>query len=247
MPLFPLAAPVPGTRRADETIYGFLCRAEGAYWGRVRDLLEEWFAALPEAEVDELKRRFERGTAEQVVSAFWELYIHEGFRRSGFTLSAHPDLPGTTRHPDFLVEGHSLSFYLECVVAGDPEEMRTSERRRRQVYDSVNRLENDQFFLNLRIEHEGAGSPSGTTLRRRVDAWLTELNRAELRRRYEEEGPQAMPERSFAIGDWRFSVRPLPKSDEIAGQPSRSAIGIFPGRFGYSEVRRAMASSTGHS
>jgi len=161
---------------SNETIYGFLCRAQGAYWARVRLLLENWFAELPPANRTELKARFERGTPEQVVSAFWELYVYEGFRRSNFNLTPHPDVPGTTRHPDFLVEGDDLSFYLECVVAGDPEVLISSDRRRRDVYKSVNKLENDQFWLNLRIEREGESSPSGARLRQRVDTWLATLD-----------------------------------------------------------------------
>jgi len=46
-----------------------------------------------------------------------------------------------------------------------------------------------------------------------------------------------MPEKRFPIGDWTFSVRPLPKPDDLAGQPSRSPIGVFPGRVGHSDVR----------
>jgi hypothetical protein len=220
---------------SNETIYGFLCRAQGAYWARVRLLLENWFAELPPANRTELKARFERGTPEQVVSAFWELYVYEGFRRSNFNLTPHPDVPGTTRHPDFLVEGDDLSFYLECVVAGDPEVLISSDRRRRDVYKSVNKLENDQFWLNLRIEREGESSPSGARLRQRVDTWLATLDHPELRRRYER--GSAMPEKRFPIGDWTFSVRPLPKPDDLAGQPSRSPIGVFPGRVGHSDVR----------
>lgn len=241
MNLFPDTAPIPSSHRAEHTIYDFLCRADGAYWGRVRALLEAWFAELAPAVQSELEPRFRRGDPEQVVSAFWELYVHEGFRRSGFSLTPHPDLPDTDKHPDFLVEGRDLIFYLECVVAGDPAHLVTSERRRRQVYDTLRKLQNDQFWLKVRIEREGGSSPSGATLRRRVDAWLGTLDRTELRRRYVEAGSWAMTEERFRISDWIFTIRPLPKPDEVAGQPSRSPIGIFPSRTGYSEVRERIA------
>jgi hypothetical protein len=87
------------------------------------------------------------------VAAFWEIYIHEGFRRAGFRLTFHPDVAGTTKRPDFLVEGHGLSCFIECVVSGDADEITASEQRRRQIYDEVNRFENQDFFLNLQIEH----------------------------------------------------------------------------------------------
>lgn len=93
----------------------------------------------------------------------------------------------------------------------------------------------------MRIDREGESSPSGVTLRRRVDAWLAKLDRPELRRRYEEEGPSAMPQERFPIGDWTFRIRPIPKSDELAGRPSKSAIGILPGRTGFSEARARIA------
>jgi hypothetical protein len=59
-----------------------------------------------------------RKNDESFESGFWELYLHEGYRRSGYTITIHPDIPGASTHPDFLIEGHGSRFYLEAVRAG---------------------------------------------------------------------------------------------------------------------------------
>jgi hypothetical protein len=40
-------------------------------------------------------------------SALWELYLHAVTTGSSDRVEIHPDLPGTSRHPDFLVHGET--------------------------------------------------------------------------------------------------------------------------------------------
>jgi hypothetical protein len=232
--LFHNVDPTRERRGASETIYEFLARAPGLYWKRVRDVLEKWFASVEAQE--ELRARFHRGDPERVISAFWELYLHECFFRSGCSLTPHPSLATTTRRPDYLIEGAQGAFYLECVTVSDAARVITSDRRRRQIYDAVERLENQDFLLDLQIELEGETSPSGTVLRRRLDRWLAGLDRRELRKTYERGCYQRLPEERFSVGDWRFRVRAVPRREDLSGTPS-TGIGIYPGRTGFSDTR----------
>lgn len=48
------------------------------------------------------------------------MYLHEAYQRSGYRLTVHPPIAGTSRHPDFLVEGSDVWFFLEVVRACAP-------------------------------------------------------------------------------------------------------------------------------
>ncbi len=82
---------------------------------QIRDTLNDWYKYYPDTEKSELKKRLQTSFS----SAFYELFLHELFRRQGFVLEPHPILPNTTKRPDFLVCGHGLEFYLEAKESTD--------------------------------------------------------------------------------------------------------------------------------
>jgi hypothetical protein len=57
----------------------------------IRQLLEKWFSHYPDDEKQDLKTRFQASFD----AAFYELYIYTLFTKLGFSLSIHPDIPGT--------------------------------------------------------------------------------------------------------------------------------------------------------
>lgn len=77
----------------------------------------------------DLRCRLQGKDDAELESAFWELHLPEAYQRSGYRLTIHPDVAGTTRHPDFLVERDGTRFYLEAVRACVPSDStaRTSD------------------------------------------------------------------------------------------------------------------------
>ncbi len=82
-------------------------------------------------------------------SAFWELYLHEAYLRSGYAVTIHPPLAGTGRHPDFLVEGQGTRFYLEAVQACATAD----ETRQNKLLEDVHRL-----LDAIRVTVNGSGT-----------------------------------------------------------------------------------------
>jgi hypothetical protein len=93
----------------------------------VRGLLIDWLAKVPEGS----DRNALQGTLasrkndESFESGFWELYLHEAYRRSGYTITIHPDVRGRsvisplTSYGTSLAKS-SLSFYNgNCVEIAD--------------------------------------------------------------------------------------------------------------------------------
>jgi hypothetical protein len=95
--------------------FSFLNRADGIVWQRIRDKLNDWYAALPDDD-ESVRRRFRKADPRQHYAAWWELYMHALLRALGFDVTVHPDVPGTDGHPDFLAERGKESFYVEAVT-----------------------------------------------------------------------------------------------------------------------------------
>jgi hypothetical protein len=87
----------PSRSRRAETTFPFLDRVDDPVFARVRKLIEEWFAAYPSDGSDkqgaELRGRFTSGSDQDFASAFWELYLHETYRRAGYAATPHPETP----------------------------------------------------------------------------------------------------------------------------------------------------------
>ncbi|KXB05054.1 hypothetical protein AKJ49_01460 [candidate division MSBL1 archaeon SCGC-AAA382A03] len=81
---------------------------------KIRELLEQWFKRYPSEHQDDLRGRFRDKDDRIHIGAFFELYLHELMIRSGYEVEVHPDINGTTNHPDFEVLTDELEFYLEA-------------------------------------------------------------------------------------------------------------------------------------
>ena len=95
----------------------FLGRVAGDYWDQVRDLIGYWVSGFPEAARADIIGRLRSPDFAQHASAFWELYLHETFVRSGFEVMVHTTLAGSARRPDFIVTRGYESYYshLSCL------------------------------------------------------------------------------------------------------------------------------------
>src|SRR5437016_5216462 len=95
----------------------FLNRSGSEYSADVRSLLDDWLDHVPDAARASMEGAL-RGDNDAFQSAFWELYLHDAYRRSGYSVEIHPDVPGTGNHPDFRIERGAERFYLEAVRVG---------------------------------------------------------------------------------------------------------------------------------
>src|SRR5829696_4179061 len=84
-----------------ESRYSFLDRVDSVFFARVRDLMNDWFASLPEEIQDDLGARWRSGDDRQAMAAFWEMYLFVAHRRTGFQVHPHPSVPEQTKRPDF--------------------------------------------------------------------------------------------------------------------------------------------------
>jgi hypothetical protein len=225
------------TIRPDEDTFAFLDRVDDVYFGRVRDLVETWFATVPSDEQASLRGRLRSRSEANSAPAFWELYLRELLRQSGYSLTHEPKREHR-RRPDFLASGDDGGFYLEARFVGPPEERQTRAALVTQIRHQLNKIENPDYLLHFGIRRWGSKLPRLRGLRRDVEEWLAGLD-------YDEVVVAARARRSrndetFVADDWAFSFAPIPKQEHARGRKPRAGIiAIGPaGHGGWSESTR---------
>lgn len=229
MPLFePSAAPIgQRAKRHGEPIYSYYRDTERPGIVAIRTLLEGWFTELPEGERLDLQQRFRSPIERQHRSAVFELFLHHMLLRSGFEVEFHPDIPGVTTHPDFLVSqnGQAL-FYLEAIAVSNSRTEEAEANRMNQVYDALNNLATPDFYLGLRVDGAPETPPAGARLRGELARWLATLDREAIRQCYLEQRYEDVPTYEWSHDGWSVVFDPIPKGDEARGNPTVRPIGM---------------------
>jgi hypothetical protein len=216
---------------------------------RIRALLEEWFQHYPTAARAELRARLRSESNDTFSGAFWELYQHETLTRMGFDLTVHPQVPGTTKHPDFLAQRNGdVGFYLEATLAAPSRDESAAAKRLGAIYDLVNNLDSPNFFLGLEVKKQGPSSPATVRLRRDLLMWLDNLDADVLIADYLAQGTRHSRDHVWEEGGWRIDFTPIPKSPEHRAKPGR-AIGMTSEGASYIDtkggLRRAIKEKAG--
>jgi hypothetical protein len=159
-----------------EDSFSFLNRADGIVWQRIRDKLNDWYAALPDND-ESVRRRFRKADPRQHYAAWWELYVHALLRALGFDVTVHPDVPGTDGHPDFLAERGEQSFYVEAVTVFSG--IVAAGRRARleaEVQDAIETIQPGKIMLGLDFEQVGESKPKRKAITQPIEAWIAKLD-----------------------------------------------------------------------
>lgn len=192
----------------------------------MRETFEEWFDRYPEEARDDLRGRYRSSDDAQHEAATFDLLVHEVLCQHGCRVEVHPET-GTDadRTPDFLAEPPvGEPFYLEAtLVTGKSDEERAAERRKAEVYDLLDELESENFFLGVRCQGVPDSSPPTTRMREFLEERMRELDPDELVERYEEgEGFEGLPQWEFDLRGWHVEFHPIPKSPEARGEGDRT-------------------------
>lgn len=204
---------------ARESLIDFVNRAAGPYWDRVREHLTVWVDQYPAQHRDDVRGRLCSRIDIDFHAAYWELFNFQVLRRAGFELTCHPEMPGTGKRPDFLVEGHGSRFYLEAKLLGDSQEERRRQRERNQIWNELDRrVQSEHFFVRLGVPARGHSPLPFRSLASATTAWLAELDVESVRRQVELGG--LVNVESFVWADersgWSVSLSPIPKSRHSA-------------------------------
>lgn len=218
-------------RRNAESRFAFYDRVAGPVWERIRLLLDEWFSDVPTTAQSSIKARLQSADDGQSAGAFWELYLHEIFRRVGATVEMEPMLAEVRHRPDFRVELGERVMLVEATVATTSNELQADARRRGQLYDAWNAISSPDFYLAIEELTSGLATPPTSSAARQVRRWLASLDPDHVLADVEQNGPLAAPTMKWSAGGWAARVRAIPKSPEHRASGG-DTVGIYPAEGG---------------
>ncbi len=203
-------------------------RSARPYVVRLREQLEEWFAAYPPDHQAALRRRL-RSTFDE---GFLELVIFALLRGLGYSVEVHPTTSGTIRQPDYLAVTHSgvPEVYVECTVIHDSSDAETARRGViYQVFDAINAFVHPDFIFGVTSV---TGNPTGRPAQKRVHHHLRELVRDldpdATSSRIEESAGRWSPRQTFREAGMNVQVFAIPKRREVRGKPGVRSLAMGP-------------------
>jgi hypothetical protein len=223
-PLFEQAERVDDTpSKHGESTSSFLDRAKGIVWDQYRELINAWVAEYPASDRVAMMNRLRSDDDRKFTAAFWELYLHEMYRRDSWRITVEPALPDVPTRPDFLVSKGDVTYYIEarCTFkVGD----RGAAARLQAVYDSLDTIDSGAFHLAVTPFRIGAKAPATKLLRKDLESWLRGLN--------PDAGGYDLrmdPERSFewVQDEWHLRFQPLPRKPNVRGVRAKRPLGVF--------------------
>lgn len=213
----------PSDYNAD--IYTYYNDSDRLDVGHVRDQLEAWFAKYPKNEKEELKSRIKV----TFNPAIFELFIFALFTELGFSLEIHPEIPGTTKRPDYLAKKGNYQFYIEVkFMTMLSKNDQSLERRKNAVLDAINKIDASNFLLKLEhISFKDNSQPSGKDIIRYFNKEIASYSPDDYTERLLQHGFDGMPEIIYEDDKIKLSTKLLPKSPLHRGTNFRS-IGAHP-------------------
>ena len=212
--------------RPGESRFEFLNRSASNFVRPIRELLQEWLDHVPADARPDLVGAL-RGDDRQHESAFWELYLHEGFRRSGYEIELHPEIPGIASRPDFRMSDGTTRFYLEAVSVGETPRAIGEERRLQEVDRVLDELVIENFTLSMEHSEIGPRSPATRKLRSDLIAWTQGLDPDAVARgvTVTDLAFDSLPAFPWCHDGWRLAFRAIPYAPAARGTPHR-AVGV---------------------
>jgi hypothetical protein len=130
-----------------EDSYAFLDRTGRKQFEETRARLNKWFSNYPDSNKALLKTRFIK---DDFNTAFFELYVHQKFLDQDFVVDAQVEDLKTGYTPDFLVKKGEEVFYVEATTSREAIEKMRYEHRCSIIKERLNRIEQDEFWLNIK-------------------------------------------------------------------------------------------------
>ena len=216
-------------KRENESTFLYLNSSARSPMTAAREVLEQWFTTYPDSGRVDLHARFRSPIDSQFKSALWELYLHELFSRLGFSLDPHPDIDGSSNHPDFLVKvGDEAKFYFEGIVAGLPSTKDAgAEARLAEVLDLVNKMQIPGWFLQVEYRGFPDSPPPVKELRKGLESWLATLDIKAIDAALRAQEWDAVPKYEWGRNGLSLTFTPSPKSPEATASPQHQPIGIL--------------------
>ncbi|HHR1385271.1 TPA: hypothetical protein ACS3G7_002787 [Legionella pneumophila] len=121
----------------------------------VREFLNKCWSNYPDSEKRDMLKRIMNPKITHCNAALFELIIHQLLIELNYKVKVHPDVPNSTKKPDFLVKDiKDNKFYLEAIVASENDDyQRSLETEKnalfRDIENEFSRLDGYNLWISV--------------------------------------------------------------------------------------------------
>jgi len=210
----------------NEPLYHFYHRSARKDMQIIRDTLNDWFKDYP----DSKKAEFINSFKDHFYDCFFELFLFRLFRQLGFEIEIHPEIPNSSKRPDFLITKEDLDIYIEAKSVYDKskEEM-ALERKLNQFYDDFGKIKLDGFMLSLNtFDLKSNRQPSSKAAIKYFEEKINQLDPDKLTEEANLKGTDSLPSFEFENEDLHIVVKILPLKPSARQKENNRPIRIYP-------------------
>src|ERR1700678_1551786 len=164
-----------------ESLFDFYDSSASRGYGELRTIINGWLAEMPEGDRAELVTRMRYGGDRDFGAALCELSVHAFLLRSGCKVIVHPEVPGTTKRPDFAGtdEKGNVLAYVEVTTINRPTSQVSEINRENLVYNAIDAATLPAgSLLGYNLVHAGKNSPAMGPLVAEVERWARDSEEA---------------------------------------------------------------------
>ena len=214
------------TARYSQNSYDFLNHSAWQVCNRARHLCNAWYSRLPIDAQPDLRARLMNTDSRQHVSAYFELLLHEVLLNLGLSANTHPQVPTTTKRPDFLVGSDDGSIYIEAMVCHSSSTPESENDIVNTICDWIDDVPNPYYWVSLSFNGTPKRLPRKTAVTEPVRQLMARHEpESELSRR--EADNYVQPIDKVQIDDAALVIKLTVKPRERWGIDSERTIGVF--------------------
>lgn len=209
-----------------ENIYDCFDRSARTDITVIRRILNTWFRKYPKQEQNELKSRFKKTFS----SAFYELFIHELFRTQKFKIEIHPEVPNSTKRPDFLMKKGNVEFYVESKETKNKSDAEAAlENKINQLFNSINNIKSPNFFLKIEeLKIKTEKQPSVRNFTNFIEKEFNKYKAEQVSQQIKEYGIETKPHFEYEDDNLKLSGSFIPRPETLKTDENYKFIGVYP-------------------
>lgn len=214
-----------GPANHNENPYEYYNRSARKEISNIRETLNEWFRNYPNDEKFELKSSFKK----KFDDCFYELFLYQLFTKLGFEIQIHPDLPNTSKKPDFLLKKEGVELYAEAkIVKNKSHQQEALDRKINEFYDNISKLDSKGFLINIdTFILKSQKQPSTKGLIKKIEEEIEKLDPDLVTEEVTTKGFESIPVIVIENEDIFLKIKPMPVVKSERDKKKRP-IGMYP-------------------